>query len=467
MNVPSASGRPLRYVPVLLAFLAVFVAAINLRAGIASLGSVLDDVLTDLDAGGPLAGVVTAMPGLFFAIMGLAAVPLASKLGLSKMLTGGMVLTLIGLAVRPWVGDIWIFIALTAFVVAGIALANVLLPAWIKNHGGRHIVALMTIYTSVLGLSGALGPLSALLFSGDDAWRWALFVWAFLAAAQVVVWVIVAARTGYDFPSAGRTRVVPAGANETPPAGDTSGASAEHTALDAEATTPAGADAATQPDADATTPAGAEAAAQSDSAGARGSLWRAPTALFLMLFFGLQSMNAYIQMGWLPQIYVDSGVSASVGSVALAMVGGLNVVGGLAMPVIIDRVRRLELFPVLFSGLTALGYLGLYLATDTVPLLWALLLGLGGFCFPTALALIPARSRNPLVTARVSGFVQPFGYIVAAVGPFLVGVVYGETGEWSAILLVLVAVTVVMALFGYRASRRGFIDDELAATAGR
>lgn len=457
MNVPSAPGRPLRYVPVLLAFLAVFVAAINLRAGIASLGSVLDDVLTDLDAGGPLAGVVTAMPGLFFAIMGLAAVPLASKLGLSKMLTGGMVLTLIGLAVRPWVGDIWIFIALTAFVVAGIALANVLLPAWIKNHGGRHIVALMTIYTSVLGLSGALGPLSALLFSGDDAWRWALFIWAFLAAAQVVVWVFVAARTGYDFPSAGRARVVPAGTSDTPPAGDSRGTSAAHTASDA--------DAATHPDADAATQADTDAAAQSDPTGARGSLWRAPTALFLMLFFGLQSMNAYIQMGWLPQIYVDSGVSASVGSVALAMVGGLNVVGGLVMPVIIDRVRRLELFPVLFSGLTALGYLGLYLATDTVPLLWALLLGLGGFCFPTALALIPARSRNPLVTARVSGFVQPFGYIVAAVGPFLVGVVYGETGEWSGILLVLVAVTVVMALFGYRASRRGFIDDELAAVA--
>ncbi|GAA4517334.1 MFS transporter [Brevibacterium yomogidense] len=457
MNVPSAPGRPLRYVPVLLAFLAVFVAAINLRAGIASLGSVLDDVLTDLDAGGPLAGVVTAMPGLFFAIMGLAAVPLASKLGLSKMLTGGMVLTLIGLAVRPWVGDIWIFIALTAFVVAGIALANVLLPAWIKNHGGRHIVALMTIYTSVLGLSGALGPLSALLFSGDDAWRWALFIWAFLAAAQVVVWVFVAARTGYDFPSAGRARVVPAGASDTPPAGDSRGTSAEHTASDA--------DEATHPDAEAATQADTDAAAQSDPTGARGSLWRAPTALFLMLFFGLQSMNAYIQMGWLPQIYVDSGVSASVGSVALAMVGGLNVVGGLVMPVIIDRVRRLELFPVLFSGLTALGYLGLYLATDTVPLLWALLLGLGGFCFPTALALIPARSRNPLVTARVSGFVQPFGYIVAAVGPFLVGVVYGETGEWSGILLVLVAVTVVMALFGYRASRRGFIDDELAAVA--
>src|SRR5699024_5873831 len=197
----------------------------------------------------------------------------------------------------------------------------------------------------------------------------------------------------------------------------------------------------------------------------RVTMWRAPTAVFLMLFFGLQSMNAYIQMGWLPQIYVDSGASVSVGSVALALVGALNVVGGLAMPAIIDRVHRLEMFPVLFSALTALGYLGLYLAADTWPLLWALLLGLGGFCFPTALALIPARSRSPLVTARVSGFVQPFVYFVAAAGPFLVGVVYGATGEWSAILLALVAATGIMAITGYRASRRAFIDDELEAVA--
>ena len=445
---PAGRDGALRGVPVLLAFIAVFIAAVNLRAGIASLGPVLSDVLAAFGAGGSMAGAITAMPGLFFAVMGLLAVPLASRFGLSTMLTAGMILTLAGLAVRPWVGDIWIFLVLTASVVAGIALANVLLPAWIKSHGGRHIVALMTIYTSVLGLSGAVGPLSALLFE----WRGALFVWAILAAAQVVVWLVVAARTGYDFPSGSRARVedAEAGAESSPttaPAGTDTGTTASAAATDPEAV------------------AGQPAAAP-PAGWLRTSLWRAPTAVFLMLFFGLQSTNAYIQMGWLPQIYVDSGVSASVGSVALAMVGGLNVVGGLAMPVIIDRVRRLELFPVLFSGLTALGYLGLYLTTDTVPLLWALLLGLGGFCFPTALALIPARSRNPLVTARVSGFVQPFGYIVAAVGPFLVGVVYGETGEWSAILLVLVAVTVVMALFGYRASRRGFIDDELAATVG-
>ncbi|HLR43864.1 MAG TPA: hypothetical protein VK065_01605, partial [Brevibacterium sp.] len=102
MTDSPAPGCALRYVPALLAFIAVFIAGINLRAGIASLGAVLDGVITAFDAGGRLAGVVTAMPGLFFAVMGLAAVPLASRFGLSKMLTWGMVLTLLGLAVRPW-----------------------------------------------------------------------------------------------------------------------------------------------------------------------------------------------------------------------------------------------------------------------------------------------------------------------------------------------------------------------------
>lgn len=393
--------------PVLLLFLAVLTAALNLRAGISSLGSVLPDALAAFDAGGSLAGVITAIPGLFFALFGLLAVPLATRLGLSRTLLAGMVISLIGLALRPWVGGVWVFIPLTACVVTGIALANVLLPAWIKNHGGRHIVALMTIYGSVLGVSGALGPLTALLSDAPDAWRWALFLWAVPAAVQVVVWLLVVARAGRDVPSS-------------------------------------------------VSPSGSATA---------GSLWRAPTAVFLMLFFGLQSMHAYIQMGWLPKIYIDHGVAPGTASLALALTGAFGIVGGLVMPVIIDRLRSIVWLPVLFSAVMAAGYLGLWLAPGAVPLLWAALLGLGSFCFPTAIALIPARSRVPMVTARLSGFVQPIGYVIAALGPLVVGVVREATGGWGLILPVLAAVCLLMAAVGFRAARRGFIDDELAAQA--
>ena len=137
--------------------------------------------------------------------MGLCAVPLARRLGLSRTIVLGMVMSLVGLAVRPWVGMMAVFIVLTGLVVAGIALGNVLIPAWAKNYGGRRTVALMTVYSALLGVSGAVGPLSVLWFNGDAAWKWALFVWAFLGLAQLLVWVIVAARTGSDFPGTRKT----------------------------------------------------------------------------------------------------------------------------------------------------------------------------------------------------------------------------------------------------------------------
>lgn len=392
----------------LLLFAATFIAAVNLRSGISSLGAVLGDALDSFGVGGALAGVITAIPGLFFSVLGLLAVPLATRLGLSRTLFIGMALSLLGLAARPWVGDVWAFIVLTVLVTVGIALANVLLPAWIKNHGGRHIVALMTVYGSVLGISGAAGPLTALL---ADDFRWALFLWAVPAAVQVIVWFVVVLRVGRDVPTSTSPRE----------AGEQGGVVTQV------------------------------------------SLWRSPTAVFLMLFFGLQSMHAYIQMGWLPKILVDHGVDASTASLALALVGSFNIVGGLIMPVIIDRLRSIVWLPVLFSALMGAGYVGLWLAPAASPMLWASLLGVGGFCFPTAIALIPARSRVPMVTARLSGFVQPVGYVIAAVGPLVVGVVRESRGDWSLILPVLAAICVLMGAVGFRAARNVYIDDELAA----
>ena len=180
-TTPTPATRPTppgRTLPAALLFLAVIAIGVNLRAGISSVGPVLEETLAAFGAGPSSAGLVTAMPGFLFALLGLIAVPVALRLGLTCTVTLGAVLTLIGLTARPWVGAMWVFVLCTGLVVAGIAVANVLLPAWIKRHGGRHLVALMTAYGALLGLSGALGPLSALAFRGDSAWQWALAVWA-------------------------------------------------------------------------------------------------------------------------------------------------------------------------------------------------------------------------------------------------------------------------------------------------
>ncbi|WP_080795936.1 MFS transporter [Corynebacterium pacaense] len=388
------------------ALIAVLVAALNLRTAIVSVGSVLDQIIATFGASEAVAGIITAIPGLMFGIFGVAAVPLARRLGLSGALSCGMVIALIGLTVRPWVGDIWSFIFFTGLVVVGIAIANILLPAWIKLHGGANTVALMTVYTTLLGVGSTIGPLPALLFGGEQGWRWAMFVWAFLGLAQVLVWLPMWGRVRHDFPG--------------------------------------------------------------ETITARGRIWTSPSAIFIMLFFGLQSMNAYIQMGWLPKILVDAGVSTGNASIALSIVGVMGIVGGFTMPVAIARTRDRNLvwFPVVFGISMFLGYLG----TWAFPLqgwwLWALLLGLGGLCFPMAIALIPARTRDPHVTASLSGFAQPVGYVLAALGPLVVGALFQLWGTWSPILLILAGGTIVLAAVGYRAARKVVVDDELEAGGG-
>lgn len=70
-----------------------------------------------------------------------------------------------------------------------------------------------------------------------------------------------------------------------------------------------------------------------------------------------------------------------------------------------------------------------------------------------------------MITAKLSGFVQPYGYLMAGAGPILVGAAYGATGQWREILIALVASAVLMGVIGVRAAAPTTIDDELAARA--
>lgn len=412
------------------AALAVVAAAINLRAGIASVAPVIDDIATAFDVSAGTAGLLTALPGFLFALMGWGAVPLARRAGFTPVIAAGGALITAGLALRPFVGGSPLFLVLTTAVVAGIAVGNVLLPAWIKTHvPDRQAVGLMSAYTAILGLSGAIAPLSALCFSGDAAWKWAIGVWAIPAVAQLVVWALALLRTGRDTPRGSETE------NQEPASGTQATAGAGSTAE--------------------------ERAAR--RAAAKAPLWKSPTAVAMLLFFGTQSSMAYTQMGWLPQMLMDQGVSSGMASVTLAILGAFNVAGGVIMPQLAARMRRLTVVPVALAALTFAGWLGVFAAPAAAPILWGTLLGIGGMCFPLAIALLAQRTKSPLVTARLSGFVQPGGYLLAGLVPLVVGWLYGLTGGWAASLWLLMIMCAGLLVFGVRATRDIYIDDELVA----
>ena len=91
--------------------------------------------------------------------------------------------------------------------------------------------------------------------------------------------------------------------------------------------------------------------------------------------------------------------------------------------------------------------------------LWMVLLGLGPGTFPLLLTLINLRTRTSAGAVSLSGFTQGVGYAIAAVGPLLVGVLYGATGRWELPFGLLFVTLGVLLAAGWVACRPVMLED--------
>ena len=183
----------------------------------------------------------------------------------------------------------------------------------------------------------------------------------------------------------------------------------------------------------------------------------------MVLGFGLQALNAYVQFAFLPQILMNAGYSAGFASIMTALVNLWAVLGGLVIPFMIDHMgTHIPWLSIIFGLLTFVGWIGLVLVPGSFAFLWVSLLAIGGFTFPLIIALIPARSREAAVTAELSALVQPIGYVIAALGPIGFGILLQSLGSETIPLVAMALTGLLMGVTTYVGSGTGIIDDELA-----
>lgn len=282
------------------------------------------------------------------------------------------------------------------------AAANVLLPSLVKRHFPHRIGLITAVYstTMAVGLTAA-SVLTVPISENYGGWRIGLASWGLFAAVSVIPWVRLMA---HDRPDPGDDQPATIG---------------------------------------------------------MGAVARTRLGWLLALFFAVQSLQAYAVFGWFPNLYRSAGFSASEAGLLLGATTGIGIPLSFVVPALTTRERlRLPLLWVL-GGSYLIGYLGLLVAPAQGALAWALLVGVGTTTFPMILTLIGLRARTADGTAALSGFTQSVGYLIAAPGPFLIGVLHDLTQGWTAPLLALIALTGVMLWAGALVSRPDAIEDHV------
>ncbi|GAA2644884.1 CynX/NimT family MFS transporter [Streptomyces vastus] len=401
--------------------------ALNLRPAITSLGALLEEVRAGLGMSGSVAGLLTSVPTLCFAVFGVMAPRLARRFGPGTVVCAGMVAITAGLAIRPFAGNTAGFLAASALALMGIAVSNILMPVIVKRWFPGRVGSMTGLYSMAMALGTAAPAAVTVPMTGalGGSWQSGLAVWAGLAALAVVPWMLLVRERG--------AAPVPGAAS----ASDTASAPGTDSAPVARR----------EPDALRIT--------------------RSRTAWALAVFFGLQATAAYITMGWMPQIFRDAGVPAGTAGLLLAV----TMVMGVPLSFVIPRVatRLPHQGPIVIAlGLCGLtGYAGLYLAPAEGAWAWALLLGIANCAFPLALTLIGMRTRSSTGVAKLSAFAQSTGYLISIPGPLLVGVLYQHSGGWGLPLGLMTALMIPQIVVGFLAGRDRTVEEETARLARR
>lgn len=400
---PAATSRR----GLLLVGTAIVLTGINLRTAVNSVGPVLQEIEHGLGVSSAAAGVITTLPVLSFAALGFAGPPLAARFRDGHVLAAALLAMVLGLVGRAAAGSFWLFVLGTVAAMAGGALGNVLLPGLVKRYFPGRTGLLVSAYGTAMAIggtlaSGATAAIAARL--GDGGWRWALGVWAALALVAVLPWFAVPARPGA---SAGR-----------------------HTAVRMR------------------------------------TLVHSRLAWSMALMFGLQAMQAYVIIGWTAQYLRDQGMSAATAGLLVGLNAVIAIPVNAVVPPLTVRHRLQRPLLVAFIGCYLGGWTGLLVAPLTATWLWVSLLGLGLGTFSMVLTLIGLRARTPESTAALSTVTQGCGYLLAAVGPLLVGILRGATGGYTGMFVLVYLGVVALLVTGWSVCRERYVDDEIPGLLG-
>ncbi|HLR63265.1 MAG TPA: MFS transporter [Lentibacillus sp.] len=380
-----------RYYTVLL-LLAIVLIAATLRSPITSVGPLIPFFREELEASNSMIGLVNTLPLLAFGIFSPFVPKLSSTFGMERTLLMAMVLLSIGVFSRS-LGDIGVLLFGTLLLGIAIAVGNVLMPGLIKSTFPYRVGLMTGLYSVSMNIFGALASGISVPIASIPSldWRHAMQVWSIFSLMAVVVLLL-------------RMPVIRSAGKKV----------------------------------------FAEVKSQPSTA-----LFKSKIAWAVTLFMGLQSLIPYSLFTWLPDILMTKGFTESEAGWLVAFFQVGLIPANFVVPIIAARMNSQRFIACVSGLLFFFGLLGVSLTSSNVIVAFLILTGVGaGTTFSLAMMFFVLRTSTVPESSQLSSMAQSIGYIVAALGPFLLGSVAEWTDSWTVPLIILMIVSLCIAALG-------------------
>lgn len=378
---------------VVLGVIALVLIGLNLRAGIAGASALLHDLQQVLGYGPLVAAIIPSIPTLCFAVAGAATSWLTGRLGVEKAILLALGFLAGGLLLRgiPATG---MLMAGTVVGMSGLAVCNVAMPSFIREHFAARTSSMTALYTVTMTTGAtvtavAVVPLAQALGSPSSAVG-AIGVLAVIAFLGFLPVMLHAHRNSVR------------------------------------------------------------------STAARISPWpllRTRKGQLLTAIFALQALLAYALISWFPSMLIGMGLSAADSGLLYGLMQLVSVPAGMVLIAVGSRPGMLR--PALYLvSITMVAGLALMLFMPvSLAIIPTILVGFGLGIFPLVMVMISRSGTSTAETTALSTLAQSTGYLLATAGPFGAGLLYGSTGSWTLSLALLLALAVVQVVVAHLISR--------------
>lgn len=402
-NKPAAqNGVPAKRALVLVGIILV---SLNLRAAVTSLSAIYGIIGHDIS--GFNANILGVLPLLSFAVFGSLTASVSRRLGYEGALLLSMLMVCAGIALRTLTGSFPIFMACSVLALAGMGFGNVLVQPTIKKYFPDHVGALTATYAVMIAVSAGVPSAIAVPLAENDGWRANVALWSVTALIAALPWVIQLLRTHHR------------------------GVKEEARQVIAEPVIP------------------------------HIAVWKWPIAWSMVVLFGVSMMSMYAMINWLPTYLTERGISAAQAGDMLFVYNILGIAHSTLVPLYLGKLKKPYLVVAAGGLLQIIGYMG-FLYIPGASWVWAVVAAPGLMTVPATFQLINLRTRSVEGAASLSSFTQGVGYVFAAVGPFLFGLLHRSTGSWQMSFWFLTAMAVLMLVAGGAAVKKNYLEDTKA-----